>query len=370
MRIIAHLDMDAFFASIEERDRPRLRGLPIVVGADPEDGAGRGVVSTANYAARAYGIRSALPISTAWKFSEAARRKGLPPAVFLDVNMKKYAEVSAKVMAILRKYAERIEEASVDEAYFEIPRQARDDGKDGRDDGKDEYEAAAELAQKIKAEIREREQLTASVGIGPNKLIAKIASDRQKPDGLTVVREEDAEKFLEPLSVRAIPGVGPKAEERFRALGVRTIKEAKRFSLDELAEMNGKWGRALYERLRGRDDSPLTEVWEAKSIGEQETFAHDVLDAAILNERIQAIAAGVYERFLRSGFSSFRSVTLTVRFSDFKTVTRSATLPAPANDRATIQFAALRMLAPFLDSRENPGRKKIRLIGMRAEKLL
>jgi DNA polymerase IV (DinB-like DNA polymerase) len=259
-------------------------------------------------------------------------------------------------MVILRRYAEHIEQASVDEAYLDVSHA-------------ETYEAVVETAKKIKAEIKEKEQLTASIGIGPNKLIAKIASDRQKPDGLTVVREEDAELFLEPLSVRTIPGVGPKAEERFRSLGVRTIQEAKRFSLEELSDMNGKWGRQLYLRLRGKDESPITETWEAKSIGEQETFAHDILDAGVLNARLQAVAAGVYERFQESGFATFRVVTLTVRFSDFKTITRTTTLARPASDRTTIQFTALRLFAPFFDTRENPTRKKIRLIGVRVEKL-
>ena len=356
MRIIAHMDMDAFFASIEERDRPRMRGLPIVVGADPEDGAGRGVVSTANYRAREYGIRSALPISMAWKFSEAARRKGLPPAVFLDVNMEKYAAVSAEIMAILHKYVEHVEEASVDEAYLDLTSAGT-------------YDAAAAIAQKIKAEIKEREHLTASVGIGPNKLIAKIASDRQKPDGLTVVRAEDAELFLEPLSVRAIPGVGPKTEERLKMLGVHAVRDAKKLSLTELTEMNGKWGAELYERLRARDDSPITESWEAKSIGEQETFAHNTLEPGILQARLQALADGVYKSFRASEFKTFRIVTITVRFGDFKTVTRATTLPKPASDLATLEFVALRLFAPFLDHRENPARKSIRLIGVRVEKL-
>jgi DNA polymerase IV (DinB-like DNA polymerase) len=356
IRIIGHLDMDAFFASIEERDRPRMRGLPIVVGADPEDGAGRGVVSTANYKAREYGIRSALPISTAWKFSEAARRRGLPAAVFLDVDMAKYGAISAKIMAILHKYVLHVEEASVDEAYLDLS----DAGT---------YDAAAVVAQKIKAEIKERERLTASVGIGPNKLIAKIASDRQKPDGLTIVREEDAELFLEPLSVRAIPGVGPKTEERLKALHVRTVRDAKRFSRDEMQAMNGKWGMALYERLRARDDSPIAESWEAKSIGEQETFAQNTLDAGFLQTRLQVLANGVYKSFRASGFQSYRVVAITVRFGDFKTVTRTTTLKAVARDAVTLRFAALRLFAPFLDRRENPQRKSIRLIGVRVEKL-
>lgn len=355
-RIIGHLDMDAFFASIEERDNLRLAGRPIVVGADPKDGLGRGVVSTANYAARAYGIRSALPISTAWKFSEAARRKGLPPAAFLGVDMKKYGDVSRRVMAILRSHVEHIEEASVDEAYFDLS-------------FADSYAHAEEIALGIKNEIKIKERLTASVGIGPNKLIAKIASDAQKPNGLTVVRPEMAEKFLEPMSIRAIPGVGPKTEERFRQVGVSTIKDAKRFSEGELFGMMGKSGPELYEKLRGRSSSELVEVWEAKSVGEQETFEYDAKDPMFLRDRLREISRGVYVRLMQSGFKSYRTVVVTVRFADFTTRTRSATLKDPDTRLETIQFQVLRLFMPFLDLRENPNRKAFRLLGVRVEKL-
>ena len=258
--------MDAFFASIEEQNNSRLQGLPIVVGADPLGGRGRGVVSTANYAARAYGIRSALPISKAWEFSEAAKRCGLPPAVFMDVDMQKYADVSHRIMRILRECLGAgpvIEQASVDEAYFDLS-------------FLDSYDAARDAAQNIKREIRTREKLTASIGIGPNKLVAKIASDAQKPDGLTVVHELDAEDFLAPMNIRKIPGVGPKSEEQCAKLGMKTVRDARRLTLAELKDMMGKWGGALYEKLRGRDDTELVEEYEAKSIGRHETFANDV----------------------------------------------------------------------------------------------
>lgn len=374
LRIIGHLDMDSFFASIEERDNARLKGRPIVVGADPEDGHGRGVVSTANYAARAYGIRSALPITKAWALSEAARRKGLPPAVFMGVNMEKYADVSREVMAILRGQlgeGAMIEQASVDEAYFDVSFAGS-------------WERASEIARAIKKEIKEKEHLTASVGIGPNKLIAKIASDREKPDGLTLVRLEDAEAFLGPLNIRVIPGVGPKSEEQLKRLGIRTVGDARRLSLEQLKEMMGKSGTALYEKLRGRSDAPLVEGREAKSIGRHETFAHDVpagdklADRKLLEATLAELAGDVFLHFLsdatRGDFKTFRKITITVRFADFKTVTRTTTLPAPiaATDPKaleTLRFQALRLFMPFLDRRENPARKSFRLLGVRVEDL-
>jgi DNA polymerase IV (DinB-like DNA polymerase) len=382
MRIVGHLDMDSFFASIEERDNPRFRGRPIVVGADPENGRGRGVVSTANYAARAYGIRSALPITKAWAFSEAARKKGLPPAVFLGVNMEKYAEVSGRIREILRSTLGGnilIEVASVDEAYFELPSLPG-----GAHTGS--YEGAKAIAENIKRTIREREGLTASIGIGPNKLIAKIASDAQKPDGLTIVREGDAEAFLEPMNIRKIPGVGPKTEEQFKRLRITTVRDAKRLTEAALTDMLGKWGPELYRKLRGLDDAPLVAEREAKSIGRHETFAHDVpvtdrvADRKTLESTLASLADDVYERFLAevaagASFSSFRAIALTVRFADFTTKSRVVTLPAPvaASDPhalETLKFQALRLFMPFLDRRENPGRKAFRLLGLRVEHLV
>jgi DNA polymerase IV (DinB-like DNA polymerase) len=386
MRIIGHIDMDAFFASIEERDNSRLRGMPIVVGSDPLGGRGRGVVSTANYAARAYGIRSALPISKAWQFSEAARRRGLPAATFMAVDMERYADVSHRVMEILRECLRKeasadapivIQQASVDEAYFDLSFLAA-----GTDNNP--YDAARAMAQKIKNEIRSHEHLTASVGIGPNKLIAKIASDVQKPDGLTVVPESTAEDFLAPMSVRKIPGIGPKSEEQFKKLGIQTIGQARQLSKEQLKTMMGKSGIELYEKFRGRSDAPLVVEYIAKSIGRHETFPKDVpagdrlKDRKFLEATLAELAEDVHRNFVADAthgdYAAFRKVTITVRFADFKTVTRTTTLDAPvaATDKKalqTLKFHALRLFMPFLDRRENPDRKSFRLLGVRVEDL-
>jgi len=356
MRIIGHLDMDAFFASVEERDNPRFTGRPIAVGADPKGGRGRGVVATANYKAREYGIRSALPISTAWKYAEDARRAGKPAVVFVEGHYEKYSEISHRIMEILARHVSHSEQASVDEAYFDLSSAGS-------------YEAAERIAQQIKAEIKAEERLTASIGIGPNKLIAKIASDRQKPDGLTVVREADAEVFLEPLSIRTIPGVGPKTEEQFKRLKIVKIVDAKKLSQEALSKMMGKWGPELYRKLRGRDDAPLIEFWEAKSIGEQETFERDISDPKILNTLLKELAAEVYGRFKKSNFKTYKTVTLVVRFADFTTRNRSVTLAKPVDDLQTLQFQAMRLFMPFFDARENPKKKAFRLLGVRLEKL-
>jgi DNA polymerase IV (DinB-like DNA polymerase) len=356
MRIIAHLDMDAFFAAVEERDHPELKGLPLVVGADPDRGKGRGVVSTANYAARKYGIHSALPISTAWRLSEKAQRQGQPGAVFLGVNYRRYREISERIMALVRRHSPLVEEAGIDEAYFDLS-------------GAGSFEGAAEICRQLQKEIREQERLTASVGLAPNKLVAKIASDFQKPDGLTIVTPEEAEGFLEPLGVRKIPGIGPKTEKRLAQEGIRFVRDLKKFSPEELQSRFGKWGPELYDRVRGRHDSPLREEYEPKSVGEQETFGEDTRDLNLIFDCLLAMCGSVWKRLLAEGFGTFRTVVVTVRFADFDTHSRSHTLTAATDSPARLRFTAMKLLMPFLDRRENPRRKLLRLIGVRLEKL-
>ncbi|OHA35544.1 MAG: hypothetical protein A3H73_00355 [Candidatus Taylorbacteria bacterium RIFCSPLOWO2_02_FULL_50_120] len=370
MRIIAHLDMDAFFAAVEERNRPYLQGTPIVVGSDPQGGKGRGVVSTATYAARGYGIRSAMPIRKAWELSEEVRKKGLPPVVFISSEFRKYSEVSKKIVHIVHEHLREtqknlfemeppaLERASVDECFFDLSFASS-------------FKKARRIAAVIKKDILEREQLTASIGIGPNKLIAKIASDFQKPNGLTVVTPDAVFDFLAPLDVRKIPGVGPKAEERLRHLGVRTVAHARKLDEERLRGMFGKWGKELYLKFRGEDDSPvIAHAPPAKSIGEQETLPEDSLEMKILLPYLERQARNLARYLARSGFKSFRTIVLTVRFADFETVSRSRTLPEPAVDAETLRRNVTQMFFPFLDRRENPKRKKIRLLGVRIEKLL
>ncbi len=355
-RIIAHLDMDAFFASVEEREKPRLKGLPIVVGADPAEGKGRGVVSTSNYKAREYGIKSAMPISQAWQLSENAKKSGKPAAVFIGGNFGNYSKVSEEVMAIVRRNVPRVEQASVDEAYLDLSFFGS-------------YEEAEKLCQKLKSEIKKKEKITCSIGIGPNKLIAKIAVDMRKPDGLTVIRESEAEKFLEPLAIRKIPGVGPKAEAVFQKMKIRTIKDAKKLSQGDLYVLMGELGLELYEKLRGRDDSAIIEEHEVKSIGGQETFMEDTKDFALINSRLSALCEDIISRFEASEFKFYKTIAITARFDDFETKTRSHTLVQPAADAKTLYFESLKLISPFLDKRENPNNKLIRLIGTRIEKL-
>lgn len=390
MRIIAHIDMDAFFAAVEECYNPQFRGLPIVVGADPKQGKGRGVVSTASYAAREYGIRSALPISKAWQLAEAAKKKGEPATIFLTGQYSLYREVSDRIMAILEQSADRFEQASVDEAYLEwksenmnspparklppTPRLWRTGRRAGTSHTKykteiDEWERAEQRAREIKRKILKQEGLTCSVGIGPNKLVAKIASDFRKPDGLIVVRPGEVEKFLAPLSVRAIPGIGPKGELFLNRKNIRTVSDLQRVDRATLHEWMGKWGDDLWDKARGISESEVSNEGVAKSISEEETFESDTLENGFILDHLRELAAYVFKRFEKAGFKSFRTVVLKIRFSDFTTLTRSRTSREPHATPNALGGEVLRLILPFLDQRENPRRKKIRLIGVRVEKL-
>ena len=356
MRIIAHVDMDAFYASVEERYHPELRGRPVVVGADPKGGSGRGVVTAASYAARKYGIRSALPISRAWRLAETARRRGEPETVFVRGNHALYREVSHRIMSIIARGADAFEEASIDEAYLDLSPLG-------------EMERAEAHARTLKKEVLEAEGLTCSVGIAPNKLVAKIASDFRKPDGLTVVRPDEVQDLLDGLGIRVIPGIGPKTELFLQQKGLKTVADLRQLALEQLREWLGKGGEELYRKARGVSDDPVSNEWEPKTVGEQETFEEDTLDPAVVLGRAQALADTVFRRFVGAGFAAFRTVTVTVRFTGFVTVSRSRTGKIPLTGLAGLHDEVRQLLEPFFDTRENPKGKKIRLIGVRVEKL-
>lgn len=337
-RIIAHVDMDAFFAAVEERENPAICGKPVVVGADPQGGRGRGVVSTANYEARKFGIHSALPISQAYRLC--------PQAVFLPVDGALYGEVSRRVMAILRPFAFAFQQVSVDEAYLDM---APCGG----------YAEAKEAAYRIKNEIKKRERLSASVGVGPNKLIAKIASGFQKPDGLTIVEPEQIQSFLDPLAVSAIPGIGPKTGAKLFAAGVQTIRDLRTFEKTRLREMFGVYGEGLHEAAHGRDSSPVCEDHETKSIGRQTTFPRDLNNQAELTATILDLARDVYAEARQNQFP-FSTVTVTVRYANFETHTKAHTAKCSIKSIEAVNAEALRLLFPFLQTK-----RMVRLLGVR-----
>lgn len=355
-RIIGHLDMDAFFAAIEERDTPRFSGQPIVVGADPRGGHGRGVVSTANYAARAYGIRSAMPIQKAWHLSEAARRQGEPAAVFVSGNWRRYSAVAEQIMKIVASHVDSLLVVGVDEVYCDLTSLGS-------------YEKARQWAERVRAHIFSATRLTASVGVAPNKLVAKIASDFDKPNGLVVVYPEHVEGFLAPLPVRALPGVGPKSEMALARLGIKTVADLQRCSIEWLTEQFKRHGESLYGKARGQGSAALAPFGPAKSISEQVTFHRDTLSARDIIPRCLATCERVWRRVGEDGFTGWRTVTVTTRFASFATHTRARTLVPVQTTQAQLTHVALRLLLPFLDRRANPHHEPLRLIGVRVAKL-
>ena len=353
MRIVLHIDMDSFFASIEERDHPRLVGRPIVVGADPKNGKGRGVVSTANYPAREYGIKSALPISRAWDYSQKAKQAGKPEVVFMDVDMAKYTAVSRDIMSYLASQGDSFQPASVDEAYLEINKT---------------YKEAEKLADKIKNYIKRKFKLTCSIGVGPNKLIAKIAVDENKPDGITLIKKKDVQTFLDPKSIRVIPGIGPKTEQALFSLNVKTVKDLRGLTKDILRDKFGKRGEDFYSKARGIDDAPVEPRGEAKSISKEITFDKDSLDPAVLLPAFKEVITKIGENIKKEDIV-FKTVTVVVRFENFQTSTRGNTLDKPTGNVKVLETEVMKLILPFFDTRENPKRKRIRLIGVRISSL-
>ncbi len=341
-RITFHADMDSFFASIEVRERSELKGLPVIVGSDPKGGSGRGVVSTCSYEARKYGIHSAMPISQAYKLC--------PDAVFLPVNMKLYASVSTEIMELLKGFADKFQQVSVDEAYF-VP------GPEIKS-----FEEAALYALRIKDEVKKQEGITCSVGVGPNKLIAKIASGFQKPDGLTVVRPEDVKEFLFPLPVSKIPGIGEKTADTLKSMGLNRVKELATCDVQLLSGKFGKMGLRMKQLANGLDFGEVREKESVKSISRHGTFTEDTNDPVKIAGSLDILAESVHSSLLKNKFL-FKTVTLTVRFEDFSTYTRSKTIPIWTSDIFVIKRTAMQLLSEFI------GNQKLRLVGIGVTKL-
>jgi len=341
-RITFHADMDSFFASVEVREKPELKGMPVVVGSDPKGGSGRGVVSTCSYEARKYGIHSAMPISQAYRLC--------PDAVFLPVNMKLYAGASAKIMELLKGFADRFQQVSVDEAYL-VP------GPDITS-----FEEAALYALRIKDEVQKQEGITCSVGVGPNKLIAKIASGFQKPDGLTVVRPEDVRGFLFPLPVSKIPGIGEKTADTLKSMGLNRVEELANCDVQLLSGKFGKMGFRMKQLANGLDFGEVREKEGVKSISRHGTFAEDTSDPVKITGSLDLLAESVHRSLLKNRFL-FKTVTLTVRFEDFSTYTRSKTIPIWTSDIFVIKRTAMQLLSEFI------GNRKLRLVGIGVTKL-
>jgi nucleotidyltransferase/DNA polymerase involved in DNA repair len=339
-RTILHLDMDAFFAAVEARDRPELRGKPVIVGADPKGGRGRGVVSTASYEARRFGVGSAMPISTAFRLC--------PHGVYLPPDMEKYARESEQIMAILGRVSDCVEPLSIDEAFLDVSGSARAFG-----DG-------VTIARRLKREIREETALTASVGVASVKLVAKIASDMEKPDGLVVVPPGTEAAFLAPLPVRRLWGVGPKLEEQLTRLGVVTIGDLAALEPARLTRRLGTHGHDLQRLARGEDEREVRgEPAGAKSLGQEHTYDQDTADPERLRATLLSLADAVAAR-LRAHSLRARTITLKYRDQDFRTTTHARSL-GQATDSGSVLFETARCL--FADVHRG---RKVRLLGIYA----
>jgi DNA polymerase-4 len=335
--ILAHLDLDAFFAAVEELEEPRLRSQPLVVGGDPQ---GRGVVATANYVARRFGIHSAMSAA------EALRR--CPEAVFVRPRHALYRQYSNAVWTAVAEVVPRLERTGLDEGYLDLGTVTPD------------FAGARAVAEAVRTAVRASTSLSCSLGVSTSKVVCKVASDRRKPGGITVVPPGSEPRFLAPLPVRRLPGVGPRAEARLAAAGVSTVGGLAALGDVELrAVLPGSVGGVLRDRARGVDPRDLELEAERVSISTEETFARDVVDRAVLHAEIRRQAGSVAGYLRRSGLSA-RTVTTKLRYADFSIRSRSTTLAAPIDEEERIADLACRLLDRGL--RDRPG--ALRLVGV------
>ncbi|HYH45318.1 MAG TPA: DNA polymerase IV [Thermoanaerobaculia bacterium] len=340
-RRILHCDMDSFYASVHLRDDPALAGKPVVIGGRPEQ---RGVVASASYEARRFGIHSAMPSSRALRLC--------PQVVFLAPDFKRYRRESEAIFAIYRELTPAVQTLSLDEAYLDLT---------GR---LEPWGTATAAARDIRRRVREERGLTVSVGVGPNRLIAKIASDFHKPDGLTVVPPHRVQDFLDPLPVRRLHGVGPATERALAELGVATVADLRTRPLDELLERFGRHGRTLFEFARGEDERPVEAHQESKSIGSENTYPADLADLGEMESELEQRAEEVAAALGRAELAA-RTVTIKVRYGDFTTVTRSRTFPAPLAEAADLAACAKDLLR-----RTEAAARPVRLLGVTASGLV
>jgi len=343
-RVLLHVDMDAFYAAVEIRENPELEGKPVVVGPDPRKHP-RGVVLTASYEARRFGIRSAMPAVQAGRLC--------PEAVFLPPRFELYGRVSSEIMELLRGFADHLQPTGIEEGYLDVTARCGAD-----------YERARILATEIKAALRKEQRLTCSIGIAPTKAVAKIASDFEKPDGLTVVMPDHVVEFLAPVSVRKIFGVGPKTGERFKELGLETIGDVQVSNRQDLVELLGAFGEYVHDVAMGRDAGEVLEPsGPPESISTETTFERDLAAYEDLWPELEGLAHSLHEQ-LRHEKYAFRTVTLKARYSNFETHTRSRSLRIHTTDLEPILILAQTLLKEVLV----PGRK-VRLIGVRLSNL-
>jgi DNA polymerase-4 len=340
-RRVLHCDMDCFYAAVHMRDDPALRGKPVIIGGRPE---GRGVVAAASYEVRRYGVHSAMPSSRALRLC--------PEAIFIPPDFRRYSRESEKIFAIYREITPIVQAVSIDEAYLDVTECLGEGG------------SATAVAREIRRRVREERGLTVSVGVGPSRLIAKIASDFHKPDGLTVVPPHKVQAFLDPLPVRRLHGVGPATERALAEMGVQTVADLRERPLEALLDRFGRHGRTLYEFSRGIDDRPVETHSERKSLGTENTYAVDLSDRAAIEHEVEKMAQEVADALERRDLSGC-TVTLKVRYSDFTTVTRSRTFPFPVGTAQQIAVCARDLL-----EKTEAFARPVRLLGVTASNLV
>ena len=339
-RVIFHLDMDAFYASVEQRDNPALKGKPVIVGAPPNQ---RGVVCAASYEARKFGVRSAMPSITAGRLC--------PDGVFVRPRMDHYRQESREIMALVSQTGALIEQMSIDEAYLDLSAVCQADDADAS------LLRGEPLARDLKARIQAERGLTATIGIGSNKLLAKIASDHHKPDGLTVISEQDKVRFLRPLPVRALYGVGKVTEQVLHRAGIQTIGDLQDYPGD-LRALTGSFGVRLRQFALGEDDRPLEFGEEVKSISGEETFLHDTDDRKVLRACLRTQAADIAASLKRRRLAA-HTVQVKIRYGDFTTLTRQISVEEPLTEPNDLY-----RLACFLLGREKLVSRPLRLLGL------
>jgi len=340
--VILHVDLDAFFAAVEQRDKPELRGKPVIVGGGGQ--RDRGVVSTASYEARVFGVRSAMPLRTAAALC--------PQGIFVPVDGRKYARESRAVMEIFRRFTPKVEAISIDEAFLDVA-------------GTEQlFGPPPEVARKIKDAIHDERQLTASVGVATTRLVAKIASDLRKPDGLVVVPAGEEAAFLEPLAIERLWGVGAKTRAALRDYGVATIGDLAAVPVDLLARRFGKFGGVLHERARGIDPAPVGIEADAKTMSHEHTFDSDTGDNEEIERTLLSLSEGVAGRLREAGVRA-SGVQLKLRDEDFVTITRQRTLPDPTDLGEEVFQAAMELARPELRGLADRG-AKVRLLGVGA----
>lgn len=356
MTIIAHMDFDAFFASVEEQEHPWLKGSPVVVGNDPKSGKGRGVVATANYAARKYGIHSAMPIQQAWKLHQEAVLRGELPVYFVSGSMRRYSSYSRRIMQLAKEVVDQMDIVGIDEAYLDCSSCGT-------------FARAKAMLTDLQERIEEETGISVSFGIAANKLLAKIASDMKKPRGITVIAEGGEQDVLAGLSISRIPGIGPKTATTLRKFGISSVRELQRLRKEELVDLFGKWGGVLYEKARGKGSVQFGTRGPKKTISTERTFGRDKKKLNELLEALHILSAELCRRVRKAGFSQMGQVAVIVRFSNFETHTKQKTLQKPVDNPKAVYQAILPLFLPFTDKRMNKSHQAIRLLGVRAGKL-